>query len=87
MKFGPVRGREVHVGQHVLLGGIHQGGELGHFRAELAGNLAPLGMGGRGVLLGVGGADPGRDDATLRLAGRGERVAGEMRAAPLLRRP
>lgn len=51
-----MRRPDVHVGQHVLLGGIHQGDKLWHVRAELVGDHAPLGMGCRGVLLGVGGA-------------------------------
>ncbi len=64
----PVRGREVHVGEDVLLGAFHQRGELRHLGAELVGDGAPLGVRGCGVILGVGGADPGRDDAALRLA-------------------
>jgi hypothetical protein len=59
MQLGPVRDGEVHVGQHALLGAVHQHGELQHLRAELVGKAAPLGMGRRGILLGAGGADPG----------------------------
>ncbi len=73
----------MHVGEDVLLGAFHQRGELGHLGAELVGHRAPLGVGGGCVLLGVGGADPGRDDAALRLACVGQRIAGEVDAAAL----
>ena len=49
-----------------------------HLGPELVGHSAPLRMGGGRVLLGVGGADPGGDDAPLGLARVGERVAAEM---------
>ena len=41
-----------HVGEHVGLGLVHEGGELGHAGAELVGDLAPLGLGGGLVILG-----------------------------------
>ena len=78
---------EVHVGEDVLLGGVHQGGQLRHLGAELVGHRAPLGVGGRGILLGIGGADPGRDDAALGLPGMGRCGAAEMDAAALPGRP
>ncbi len=83
MQLGAVSGGEVHVGEHVLLGGVHQRGELRHLRAELVGDGAPLDVGGGCVLLGIGGADPGRDDAPLSLARVRQRVAGEVDAAAL----
>lgn len=66
---------EAHVGQDVVLGIVHQGGELRHPRPELIGDLPPLLAGGLGVVLGEGGADPGRDDAALGLSGIGHWLA------------
>jgi site-specific DNA recombinase len=88
VQLGPMRGGEVHVGEDVFLGGVHQGGELGHLGAELVGNGPPLGVGGGGILLGIGGAgwtymSNGGDDAALGLAGMGRRGAAEMDAAAL----
>ncbi|ASY67134.1 hypothetical protein SJ05684_a38200 (plasmid) [Sinorhizobium sojae CCBAU 05684] len=34
--------RESHVGEHILFGIIHNGGELRHFWSYLVGNIAPL---------------------------------------------
>jgi hypothetical protein len=62
---------EAHVGQHVVLDLVHEGGELGHLGAELVGDLAPLGAGGLGVLLGKRGCDEGGDDAAALAAGVG----------------
>lgn len=41
VQLGPVRGRGAHVGQHVRLGAVHQGRELGHPGAELVGHRPP----------------------------------------------
>ena len=49
----------------------------------LIGDLAPLLAGGFGIVLGKGGADPGRDDAALRLAGMSHGVAHEVHATAL----
>src|SRR5438105_4942098 len=76
-------GREAHVGQHVCLGLIHQRRELGDSWPGLVCDLAPLLSRRRRVVLGEGGADPGRDDAPLCLAGIGKRVAHEVYAAAL----
>ena len=46
VQLGAVLGREAHVGQHVGLGLVHQGGELGDLGPELVGDAAPLGLGG-----------------------------------------
>src|SRR5207302_6938772 len=62
---------------------VHQGSEFGHPRPGLVRDLAPLLSRRRRVVLGEGGADPGRDDAPLRLAGIGKRVAHEVYAAAL----
>ncbi len=52
VKLCPVRGREAHVGEHIGLGVIHQGGEPWQLRPELIGDSAPL-LGGRsGIVLG-----------------------------------
>lgn len=61
---------------------IHQRGESGHLGAELIGDGAPLGVSG-GVFLGVGGADPGGDNAALGLAGMSLGIAAEVDTAPL----
>ncbi len=79
-QFGAVGGRDGHVGEDVGFGLVHQGCELRHLGAELVGDGAPLGMRGRSALLGISGADPGRDDAALRLARVCEHVASEVDA-------
>jgi hypothetical protein len=73
-----VRGRERHVGEDVLLGAVHEGCELGHLRAELVGDGAPLPLRTLRISFCVGCADPGGNDVALRLPGMGERVAGEV---------
>ena len=83
IELGPVRGGQVHVGEHVLLGGVHQRGEPRYLGPQLVGYGVPLTVGSRGVLVGIDGADPGRDDAALGLAGMSERVAGEVDPAAL----
>src|SRR6266550_9249596 len=83
VQLGAMLGREAHVGQHVCLGLIHQRRELGDARPGLVCDLAPLLSRRDGVVLGEGGADPGRDDAPLCLAGIGKRVAHEVYAAAL----
>ena len=75
--------REAHVGQHVGLGLIHQGGKLADPRPGLIGDLAPLLACGLGIVLGKGSADPRGDDAALCLAGIGHGVAHEVDAARL----
>ena len=72
-------------GKHVCLGVIHQAGELGHPRAQLVGDGAPLCASGIGVVLGECRADPGRDDAPLCLAGMCQGIAHELDAAALPR--
>ena len=64
--FGAVLAREVHVGEHVLLGGIHESCEPWHLGAVLVGHGPPLGMRGGRVILGKCGADPGRGPRTAR---------------------
>ena len=51
-----------HVGQHVGLRVVHDGGELGDLRADLVGDRAPLYARGFRRLLGEGGGNEGRDD-------------------------
>lgn len=72
--------REGHVGEDILLGGIHQPRELGDGRPQLVGDLAPLGFGGLGGFLGEGGGDEGGDDPAATPAGMGECIAGEVNA-------
>ena len=83
VELGAVLLGEAHVGQHVGLGLVHQVRQLGHLGAELVGHLAPLGLGGHGILLGEGGGDEGRHHAPALLAGMGEEVAHEVDPAPL----
>ena len=77
---GAMLGRELHVGQHVSLRFVHEGSQFRHTRAGLICDLAPLLFGGRRVVLGEGGADPGRDDAALRLAGIHQGISHEVHA-------
>ena len=39
---GRMQRREVHIGEHVLLGGIHEGSQLGHLGPELVGRHRQL---------------------------------------------
>ena len=80
---GPVLLGEAHVGEHVLLGFIKQCGELGQLGPDLVGDLAPLGLGGVGMVLGEGGGDERRHHAPAALAGMGEGVAHEVHPAAL----
>ena len=83
MQLGPVSGREVHVGQHIGLGFVHEGGEFRQFGAQLVGDLAPLRLGRLGVLLCEGGGDEGRSDPATVAPGMGEQVAHQMHTAAL----
>ena len=74
---------EVHVGQDIGFGIVHQRCQLGDTRPQLIGHLAPLLAGCVSIVLGEGSADPGGDDATLGLAGIGHGVAHEVHAAAL----
>src|SRR5712691_7807142 len=74
---------EGHIGEHVGLGFVRQGGEFGHLGPELVGNTAPLGAGGFGIVLGEGGTHefghhaPAAQPAcasTLRRSARGSAV-------------
>ena len=76
-------GGEVHVGKDVGFGLVEQGGKFWHARAHLVGDIAPLLVGARGVVLGKGGADPGGDHALLGFAGIGQRIAHEVDAVAL----
>ena len=64
-------GGELHVGQHIGLGLVHEVRQPGHAWPGLIGDLTPLLAGGLGVVLGEGGADPRGDDAALGLTGIG----------------
>jgi hypothetical protein len=80
---GTVLLREGQVGEDVLLGLVEEGGELRQLDADLIRDLAPLRLGGAGVVLGEGGRDEGRDDAPAAAAGMGERIAHEVHPAAL----
>lgn len=83
MQLGAVLRWERHIGQHVWLGLIHEGGELWQFGTELVGDLAPLSPGRFGIVLGEGGGDEGGDDTPAALAGMRQDVAHEVHAAML----
>ena len=72
MQLGAMCRREAHVGEDVVLGFVHENCQLGHLGPELVGDLAPLGLGAVGVLLGEGGGDEGGDDAPALAAGMGQ---------------
>jgi hypothetical protein len=74
--------REAHVGEHIGLGIVHQCGELADARPGLIGDLSPLLAGSLGIILGEGGADPGRDDAALCLSGVRQGIAHEVNLMP-----
>lgn len=83
MDYGPVLGREAHVGKHVELAVVHEGGELRPARAHLVGDepecLARRFLVGLEEYL----AQRGGDHAGLGLGHVGERVAHPMDAAAL----
>ena len=83
MDFGSVVLGKGHEGEHIVLGLIHQLGEIFEPWPERIGDLAPLGDGGLVVVLDEGGADHGGDHLALALGDVGERVSHEMNAAPL----
>ena len=84
VQLGPVLGREGHVGEHVGLALVHQGGELGPARPELVGDVAP---GLAALPRRSGWRKAWRSAAAtmrvLALAGMGEGVAHEVHAAAL----
>lgn len=80
MQLGAVLLREGHVGQHVVLGLVHQRRQLRHLWPDLVGHGAPLGAGGLGGVLGKGGRDEGGDDPSAALACMGQSIALEMHA-------
>ena len=73
-------GGEYHIGEHIGLGVVHQCCQLGY---PAVGDLAPLSAGYVGIILRERGADPGGNDAALRLAGIGHGIAHELNTAPL----
>jgi len=83
VELDPMLPGEGHVGQHVGLGLVHDGGELGHLGADLVGNGPPLADGRLRGLVREGRSDEGAGDATSAFAGMGQHVAHEVDAAPL----
>ena len=59
MNLRPMLSREVHIGQHVVLGLVHEAGKFRQLGSELIGDPAPLRPGGLGALLGEGGGHEG----------------------------
>jgi hypothetical protein len=74
-----------HECEHIVLGLVHAGNELGHLVSELVSHGAPLLLGGIRCLLHEDCADGGRHQPSLRLVGEGQRIAHEMHAATLPR--
>jgi hypothetical protein len=72
-----------HVGQHVVLAGVHQVGKLRPSRAQLLGHLAPgfAGMGAVGLVEGL--PDRGGDNGVLAARDMGESIAHPVNAAAL----
>jgi hypothetical protein len=83
MELGAMLSGEVHVGEHVGRGFVHQRRELWDLGPELIGDAAPLLLGRLGVVLGEGGGDEGRDDTPAAPAGMGQNVAHEVDASAL----
>ncbi len=74
MNLSPVLPGKGHVGEHVLLGAIHQRGEFRHLRPDLGGDIAPLGACRLRGVLGNGRGDEGGDDTPSALPGMGQRL-------------
>lgn len=72
-----------HIGEHVLLGTVHEICEFRHLPPDLVGDATPLCAGGLRRVLDEGGRDEGRDDAPPALPGMRQGIAREMYAAPL----
>ncbi len=83
MHFGAVLAGKGHVGQHVVLAGVHQLGEFGPARPELIGHVAPHLPGLCAVGLVEGLADGGGDHGVLALGDMRQGVAHPVNAAAL----
>jgi hypothetical protein len=83
MQLRAMRGGKGHVGEHISFGLVHKRSEFRHSGTQLVGDLAPLRLGGAGVVLGKGGADEGGDDTSSLLSGMRQHVAHEVHAAAL----
>ena len=86
MEFQSMRGREVHVGQHISLGFVHEGREFGQSWLHPVDHLAPLDAGGGLVLLCENGADESGGEPASIAPGMGEKIAHEVYSAALPRR-
>ena len=85
VQLGSMLGWEGHIGEHIGLGLVEEGRELGQLGAKLVGDLAPLRSCSLGIVLGEGRGDKGGDDAPATLTGMRHRVAHEVHAAALPR--
>ena len=83
VQLGAVLAREGHVGQHVVLAGVHEIGQLGPARTQLFGDLVPCFARMFAVGLFEGLADRSRDDGVLAAGDMGQRVAHPVNAAAL----
>ncbi len=64
--------REAHIGEHIMLGLVHEPGRLLEAGPELIGNVAPDVGGGFGIGLDEGLADGGGNDGVLAFADMGK---------------
>ena len=83
MKLGPVLLGEGHVGEHVVLGIVHAGTELGPAGPQLIGDLTPDLCRGRMIGLKEDLTDGGSHDRVLALGHLGQGIAHEVDAAAL----
>src|SRR3984957_6503577 len=83
MQLHPVRGGEVHISKHIVLGLVHKGGKLWQAGLHLVDYLAPLDPSGGLVLLCEDGADKGGGDPAAIAPGMCEQVAHEVNPAVL----
>src|ERR1700728_2005194 len=83
MQLHPVRGGEVHISEHIVLGLVHKGGKLWQAGLHLVDYLAPLDPSGGLVLLCEDGADKGGGDPAAIAPGMCEQVAHEVNPAAL----
>ena len=83
MQLGAVLAGEGHVGEDIVLAGVHQVGQLRPARAQLFGDLAPRLAGMGAVRLVEGLPDCGGDDGVLTAGDMGQRIAHPVNAAAL----
>ena len=83
LRLGPVRGRESHAGEHVVLAVVHRRGEPGPARSQLIGDMPPGVMRRLGIGPREGLPDRGGDHGVPALRHMRERLAHPVRPASL----